>query len=275
VADTTQRFFSVTTLIKDGLGTSGGLVEWGKGEMVALCFDRYEMLGAFVRDGDRGGAVKWAKNKYWDHLSSAAARGTDLHKVAEKWALGLPVEDIAPAIQPYAEQYLAFLEDFRPTFLMSEAPVYNTTYGYAGTCDGVVEMGGQTLLFDIKTTAHGPNAVSDSGRPKNRPPFPEVALQLVAYRRAELVGVLAEQRYSGTGQRYYVFDPEAKHEPMPQTDGAVCVVVSPEDYLVVPIKTGEAVWRSWRNVIETARWQVWTSKAVIGNPIVPPMEVAA
>jgi hypothetical protein len=271
----TVRHWSVTTLVKEGLGTPDSLVVHGKREIAGVCFNRYEMLGAFVRDRDRRGAKNWAIDKYWEDLNRAASRGTDLHNIAEQYALGVEPK-VAPEIQPYADQLLLFLEQYRPKFLMAEAPVYNPTFGYAGTCDGVVELGGSTVLLDYKTTAWGPNAVDeDTGRPKSRPPYTEVALQCVAYRRAELVGLLAEQRYADHGQRYYVYDPEAHHEPMPATEGAVCVVVSPEDFLVVPIDTSERVWRAFRVVMEAARWRVETSKAVIGVPMSPPVEVAA
>jgi hypothetical protein len=132
----------------------------------------------------------------------------------------------------------------------------------------VFVIDGQRLVFDVKTTEHAP----DSGR--SRPPFPEVSLQLTAYRRAELVGVLSEQRYA-SGKRYYVFDPDATHEPMPETDGAVCLVVSPFDYQLVPVRTDDVVWRAWRHVMEAARWQVETSRNVFGPPIVKRVGVAA
>ncbi|MCS7008086.1 MAG: hypothetical protein NZL88_11085, partial [Gaiellaceae bacterium] len=190
---------------------------------------------------------------------AAMARGTNLHKAAESLALGV-MPDVDEQTLPYVEQYARFLSEHRPEFLMAEAPIYHLTHGYAGTCDGVAIIDDQRVVIDVKTTEHGP----DSGRA--RPPFPEVALQLVAYRRAELVGVISEQRYA-SGRRYYLFDPDGSHEPMPQTDGAVCVVVSPYDYQVVPVRTDDVVWQVWLHVIECARWQVETSRSVFGPPV--------
>lgn len=262
------NLWSVTTLIKLGLGTSEGLVRWRSGRVAEAAYDDFAILKAYVEKENRQGAIKFLQDAPFQASSTAAARGTDLHKAAEAFALGQTPE-VEDHILPYVEQYRRYLEAYRPEFLMSEAPVYNATFGYAGTCDGVVVIDGRPLVFDIKTTAHAP----DSGR--NRPPFSEVALQLVAYRRAELVGVLSEQRYA-SGKRYYVFNPDARHEPMPETDGAVCVVVSPFDYTVTPVRTDEQVWRSFRHVMEAARWQVSTSRNVFGPQISPPVqEVAA
>lgn len=270
-----MNLWSVTSLIKLGLGTSEGLVRWRSGEVAGAAYDRFPILKSFVEDGDRAGAVKWLQDQPFAKSGQAAARGMEVHKAAEQFALG-QTPDVEDHVLPYVEQYRRFLDEHAPTFLMSEAPVYSPTYGYAGTCDGVMELGGKRVVFDIKTTAHGPDAVTDSGAPKSRPPFSEVALQLTAYRRAELVGVLSEQRYA-SGKRYYVYQPDAQHEPMPETDGAVCIVISPYDKLVVPVRTDDVVWNSWRHVMEAARWQVATSRDVFGPPITAPAreEVAA
>lgn len=255
----TLNLYSVTSLIKLAFGTSEGLVQWGRGEVAGAAYDRFDILSAYLRDGDRAGAIKFLKDAPFQSSAKAAARGTDVHKVAEALALGQDV-DVDDAVRPYVDRYREFLDEFEPEFVMAEAPVYNTTYGYGGTCDGIMVIDGKRLVFDLKTTAHAP----DSG--KSRPPFPEVALQLCFYRRAELVGLLAEQRYA-SGRRYYVFNPGADHEPMPETDGAICIVISPYDCYATPVRTDDEVWKHCRHAIENARWQVHTSRHVFGPQI--------
>jgi hypothetical protein len=252
---------SATTLIKDALGTSGGLVNWAVNTTAAAAYDRHKILEQFVEDEDREGAIKWLKDQRWQKTGEAAARGTDVHQVAEQLHLGNVVEYDAH-LEPWVVQYRRFLEDFQPRFLMAEAPVYNLTHRYAGTLDGVAVIAGKTVVVDVKTTAHGP----DSG--KSRPPFPEVALQLTLYRRAELVGLLADRKEIQY-RRYYVFNPEAHAEPMPETEGGVCIVISPEDYMVVPVDTSESTWKACRHVIQVARFQTETSKTVFGPAISP------
>ena len=265
---------SVTTLIKDALGTSPGLVNWAVNTTAEAAFDRHKILTQFVEDEDRDGAVKWLREQRFASTGAAAARGTDVHTAAEKYALGM-IPEVDPAIEPYVEQYRRFLSDFKPEFLMAEAPVYNLTFSYAGTLDGVAVIDGKTVVVDVKTTAHGPNATDARGKPKARPPFPEVALQLTLYRRAELVGLLAERKEI-QWRRYYVLDPEAHTEPMPETEGGVCIVISPEDYMVVPVDTSERIWKAARHVIQVAKFQTETSKAVFGPAIAPAQtEVAA
>jgi len=263
----TVELVSATTLIKDALGTSPALVNWAVNTTAAAAYDRHKILAQFIEDDDREGAVKWLKDQRWQKTGEAAARGTDVHTVAEQLHLGNVVE-YEPHIEPYVVQYRRFLEDFSPQFLMAEAPVYNLTMRYAGTLDGVAVIDGKTVVVDLKTTAHGP----DSGR--SRPPFPEVALQLTLYRRAELVGLLADRKEIQY-RRYYVFDPANEAQPMPETEGGVCVVISPEDYMVAPVDTSERIWKACRHVIQVARFQTETAKTVFGPTIAPSREVAA
>lgn len=258
------RLWSVTTLAKIGLGTSDALVNWAVNTTAEFAVDKRTAWSELDRDD----ALDLIKRARYRKSGAAMARGTNLHKAAESLALGQQPVDVDKVTLPYVEQYGRFLTEHAPEFLMSEAPVYAPTYGYAGTCDGVCIIDGQRVVFDLKTTDRGPD--SD----KSRPPYPEVALQLTAYRRAELVGVLSEQRYA-SGKRYYLFNPDETHEPMPETDGAVCVVVSPLDYQIVPVRTDDVVWKAWRHVMEAARWQVETSRNVFGPPIMARTRVAA
>jgi hypothetical protein len=256
----------VTELLKMALGTSRPLVEWNVSTVAEAAYDKHRTLAAFVEDGDREGAIKWLKDARWSKTKEAMARGTEIHRAAEQYALGV-IPEIDPQVEPYVEQFRHLLEDFQPEFVMAEAPVYNVTSGYAGTLDAIAKIDGQTVVCDIKTTPHGPHAVSESGKPKSRPPYPEVALQLALYRHAELVGLLADRREINY-RRYYQLDLQTMEtHAMPETDGAVCIVVSPEDYLVVPVDTSERIWKAARHVLEVARFQSETSKAVFGPPI--------
>lgn len=254
-------------MIAMALGTSKPLVEWNVATVCETAYDKLKTLQAFREDDDRAGAIKWLKDSRWTKTKEAAARGTEVHAAAEQLALGA-IPEVPPHLEPYVEQYRKFLEDFEPEFLMAEAPVYNVSAGYAGTLDAVATIQGKTVVCDIKTTPYGPHATNDSGKPKSRPPYSEVALQLTGYRHAELVGLLADRREINY-RRYYVMSPDMHTEPMPETEGGVCIVVSPEDYMVVPVDTSERIWKACRHMIEVARFQVETSKTVFGPPVTP------
>jgi hypothetical protein len=266
------KLWSVTTLIKLGLGTSEALVNWAVGATAEAAVDSLPTVQTMYANEGRDAVVAWLKRRRFEQNETARVRGSDLHKHFEAIALGQEPPPVPEGGQPYIDQWRRWLDTFQPTFLMAEAPVYNVTHHYAGTLDAIVQLDGHPLILDYKTTPHPP------GGEKSRPPFPEVALQLVAYRRAEEVGVISEQRYSG-GKRYYLYDPTQTHESMPEVEGALCVVVSPFDCVAHAIATDERVWRSFGHVYEAARWQLAGSQGVIGPALAPsdpsdPREVA-
>jgi hypothetical protein len=267
----TSQLWSVTTLIKQGLGTGEGIVRWAVETTASAAIDNERAWKSRLELEGRDSAIKYLESARFESSNKAKDRGTDIHRAAEALALGESFE-IDPALMPYVERFREWLDLHCPRFLMAEAPVYNTTWGYAGTCDGLLElpsMPGVTFIYDMKTTEHGPDAVTRGGNPKNRPPFPEVALQLCAYARAEVVGVLAERRYA-QGKRYYVFDPTQRHEPMPHVDHALCIVVSPHDCFAVPVRIDDGVWQTWTAVLKTARWTQMGDRDLFGPPIEGP-----
>jgi hypothetical protein len=253
------RLWSVTTLLKDGLGTGEGLVRWGRGQVAEIALDKRATIDAMIADSGREAAVKWLVGQSYEWVDRARVRGTDVHKAAEAMALGLEPPELAPeqraVIRPYVEQLARWFDKWQPTFLLAEAPVYNVSRAYAGTCDGVMELQGRRLIFDYKTTEKGPDANS-------RPPWPEVALQLCAYSRAEMVGLISEQRYDGRSRRYYLFDPTSHHEPMPEVDGALAIVISPYDCFAQPTRIDDEVWEAFLHTLACATFQTQTSRDV-------------
>lgn len=268
------RLWSVTSLEKLALGDGKGLVMHQKKTIAGIAFDKYKMLGAYIEDEDRDGAVSYLLDQEWAGVKRSMARGTDLHQAAEQLALGQEPE-IEEHNRPFLDQFLRFLEDFQPQYLMSEAPVYHLRYAYAGTCDGIIALDGQHVLFDIKTTQWGIGDKDENGRPKSRPPFDNHVLQICAYRHAQLVGLLSEKVETHRG-RYYTFDPAKHTEPMPETAGAVCLVISPKDYELIPVRSNEEVFRAWLAVLELARFKEETMKVAVGPPVSAPVrEVVA
>jgi hypothetical protein len=256
------KLWSVTSLIKAGLGTSEQLVNWNVRDTARRAVEDHTVIGAMLAKDDTDGAIDHLVSGRWRKSKKAMARGSEIHAAAEQLALGQEPE-VEPHVRPYVEQYANWLERFHPRFLMAEAPVYNLTHSYAGTCDGVLALNDRPLLFDIKTTEHLP------GTDRMRPPYPEVALQLVAYSHAELVGLLSEQRYSG-GRRYYIYDPDTEHEPMPRVDGAIAIVISPGDCFAVPVRVDQEIWDAFLDVQAAARWQIHTSKHLFGSVLSVP-----
>lgn len=57
----------------------------------------------------------------------------------------------------FIKSFIAFMNDMKPNFIMSEATVYGNTednLGYAGTTDFIAEINGETYIGDFKTSAY-------------------------------------------------------------------------------------------------------------------------
>jgi hypothetical protein len=257
------RLPSVTTIIDGGLGTSPALTNWVARTVATTAVDQPDVIGAMLKVGDRDGAIAYLAQSRYRSSNRAKIRGSQVHQLAEAVALGLE-PTVPPEHEGYYRQLLGWLEAFKPRYISAEAAVYNLTFGYAGTLDGIVEIDGQTLLFDIKTTEHGPNSE------RTRPPFESSALQLVAYASAEQLGLGAPERVQEARGRFYRYDPDAHYLPMPPIDGAFVLVLSPEDCIAVPVRIDEEVWSYFVYVRENFRWREEGSMSLFGPPFDPP-----
>jgi len=105
--------------------------------------------------------------------SDKASIGSTVHAMTETIDNTEMLPDLntmAPAFSGYIRSFLDFKEQYKPKLIHNEATVYNKTFKFAGTLDRIYEIGGKTVLLDIKTS---------------KAFYPEMALQLSAYKNAE------------------------------------------------------------------------------------------
>lgn len=254
-----DRYWSVTTILGEGI-PKPALIGWAARVVAEHAVDNIDGVHAIARS-DRAGAVKYLTDSRFRTTSEAAARGSELHRIAESYALGQPIEP-PDHLARYVDQFTRFLGDHAPKYIASEAPVFNAAYRYAGTLDAIVELDGKTCVLDMKTTPKGPGE-------RSRPPWPEVALQLTAYSRADFLAIRGAKQMTGQrgGRRYYALEDDHEVEPLPRIDGAFALVISPEDYRLVPARIDDTVWNTFLYVREVARWSLETSKTVLGEPV--------
>jgi hypothetical protein len=77
--------------------------------------------------------------------------GDIVHDLVEAWSIGTPYPDPPKNVNGYINQFIDFLTTERPEFIENEVTLWSRTYGYAGTADFIVKIGGRTLLADLKT----------------------------------------------------------------------------------------------------------------------------
>ncbi len=272
--DVDARYWSVTTIIKAAT-SNAGLVYW-KGETVAKEAVRIaRTLPARIKDDGEKATVEWlmeADRRDRVGQMSASKLGTAVHDECEYLALnGHFREDIDPEVRPFVEQFDRWLQRYSPTYIAAEMPVYSDTYGYAGTTDFIFELDGVRLIGDYKTSR---KSLTSSG--KITKPYPEVALQLAAYRNAELAATWQARRFEKWSRRYYLMDADerALAVPVPAVDGGVAIHITPDHCDAYPVQCGDAVFDAFTFAIEMARWNFELSRDVIG-PKLEKAEVAA
>ena len=259
-----EVYWSVTTLIKGGL-PSPALTFWAAKAVAEFAVANHAQVSQMVQavrlvKDEKGfmrvtdpdtvqAAIDFLKGSPWRERDRKADLGTAVHAVAEAHALGVAMPAVAEEAKPYIATFQQFLEDWKPRFIMAEATVYNRTLKYAGTLDNIMEVDGLApkpvkLITDYKTSGSGV--------------YPEAAMQLAMYRRAEFIGM-----------------PDGTEVPMPEVDGACVLWLRPDGYDFIPVMTDDDVFRSARYTIEVFRWAEEISKRVIGQPLPAPKKVEA
>jgi AraC-like DNA-binding protein len=260
-----ERFFSVTTII--GALDKPALLYWSAEETAKLAVVSRSSLTRRVKEEGEEAVIKWLRDARFrppKGYRSATALGTAVHDAVEQYALTGLRPEVDDEVRPFLEQFDRWAQVWQPKYLAAEAAVYNRTYGYAGTLDAIAEIDGQTVLLDYKSSR---KSTGSDGKPSG--PYPEVALQLAAYRHAEIVATWRARRFEKYRRRYYLLN-EAEAiigEPMPEVDGCVVLHLTPEHADLYPIRADDAVFEKFLFTLECFGWLQGLSKQVIGKPM--------
>ena len=249
---TGEKFWSVTTIIGGGL-PKPALLPWGIKSVAEVAVAKRKTLMAMTSECENGGtctlgnwcascdaAVRWLKSAPYQQRDKAADIGTRVHEAAEAYKLGKPMPEWPDDIKPFMGQYVQWLTAHEPVFEATEATVYNRSERYAGTLDAIVTLSdGKRLLIDYKS---------------GKAVYPEVAIQLAAYRYAEFIG-----------------RPDGQEHPMPEVDGCAVLHLQAADGAPYfqEVKADRDVLATFLYAREIFRWQEETSKGVLGELILP------
>lgn len=266
-ADDDERMWSVTTII--GALDKPALLYWAAEQTATCAVDQLDTVRAMVNDGDRADTIKWLRDARFRRPKgerTAAELGTAVHEACEQFALTGTRPEVDPDVAPFLDQFDRWCQKFSPTYEAAEVTVYSPRYGYAGTCDAFLSVDGVRFIVDYKTSKKSYDA-----RGKATGPYPEVALQLAAYRFAELAAVWRPRRMEQFRRRYYLLGEaeKAMAVSVPEVDTGLVIHITPEHCDAYPVDCDASVYRSFLYVLEAARWQFQTSKTVIGLPLQP------
>lgn len=231
-----ENYWSVTTIIGGGV-PKPALLPWGIKMVAEGAVEMASQLPAMVEQ-DKDAAIRFLKGMPYAKRDAAADLGTLVHASVEAYALGKPIPPWPVAVSPYMEAFRGFLHDFEPKFTATEASVYNRTQRYAGTLDSIVTL---TLPLHEEPGSYVLDVKSGKGV------YPEVGLQLSAYRFAEFIGL-----------------PDGSEAAMPATAGALALHLTAAGYRLIEVRADEEVFRAFLYAREVFRWLEETSKTVLG-----------
>lgn len=260
------KCWSVTTLI--GALDKPALLYWAA-EMTAKCaVEQYKAWVAIAKDAGPDEAVKWltgARFRTPAGERTAADLGTAVHAAIETYTLTGIRPEVDDEVAPFLEQFDRWAQVWQPEYIATEVTVYSPKYGYAGTCDGFFVLDGVPTVFDLKTSK---KAVDKQGKPVGV--YPEISLQLAAYRHAELAAVWRPRRFEQFRRRYYLLS-DAEIEaavPVPTVEAGIGLKITPESCIAYPVRCDEQIFEQFLFIIEAARFVFETGKTVIGAPLV-------
>lgn len=269
--DEDRRHWSVTTII--GVLGSEALIGWAAREAATCGVKQSDTWRSIEDSSGTLEAIRWVASARFRPPKgerSAGELGTAVHEAIEQYALHGERPEVDAEVKPYLDRFDEWAQVWQPEYDATEVTVYSPTYGYAGTADAFFRVDDPReheqlrLILDYKTTKRSFDA---RGRPTT--PYPEVALQLAAYRHAELAAVWRPRRFEQYRRRYYLLGPgELRHAaPVPEVDGGACLHITPEHCELYPVACGPDVHEAFLYVLEAARWALQQSNHVIGLPM--------
>jgi hypothetical protein len=270
------RHWSVTTII--GVLDKPALVPWAAKETAtAAVTQQRAWQGIAEQDPDE--AIKWlsaARFRTGKGLRSATDLGRAVHAGCEDYALTgtRPAlgdtlsngETVDAEMVPYLDRFDEWLQQFTPAYQAVEVTVFNPAMGYAGTTDGFLTIDGVRTIVDYKTSR---KSIDYQGNPTK--PWPEVGLQLAAYRFAELAAVWRPRRYEQFRRRYYLLSEaeRAQAVPVPTVDGGLCIHITPDHCVAYPVRCDEQIFERFLFVLEAAAFPLEQAATIIGQPLTP------
>jgi len=217
----------------DGKPITGVTTLLGKGlPKEALQYWSARVVAEFVADNEAGveqlrsmgrePMVNALKSIPWQKRDDAAARGTDVHALAERVVHGEPVV-IPPHLAPFLEGYVKCLDLFGIEPILTERSVAHRDLWYSGRFDLIARIDGTVWILDLKTSSKV---------------YGSIALQTHAYSNAQ----------------FYVDDddPDTEH-PMPEVERHGVLHVTESGTELRPLDSSDKPWRIAQHVFFVAK----------------------
>lgn len=221
---------SVTTILKYGV-PKPGLAKWQAKLVAAAAISESEKISSLKP----ASAEKYLLDLADSSKDGSAAKGDAIHAYAEAAAYGKELPVLTEEEKPYANSFEQFLYDFTPEFHAVELPVFNSTYGFAGTVDIYAVIDGRLVVIDIKT---------------GKSIWPEVALQCAAYARSE-----------------FALSPNGERSESPAVERGYVLHISATGYDFRRIDIGDNQFNAFLAALDIYNWVREDSKFAVGATV--------
>lgn len=259
-----RRFVSVTSIL--GVIDKPALVHWAANMTAQAAISTQGTWRHMLDEQGEAETAKWLAGARFrtKKRRSAAETGTAVHQAAQEWVLTGRRPDVDDDLAPYLDQLGRWLERHQPTYEAAELTVFSPTYGFAGTADAILRLDDVPLIIDYKTTDK-----ETDGRGQTTAPYAEAALQLAAYRHADIAAVWRVRRNKTSGRRYYLLSPEEAQQAVavPEVQGGLVIHITPGHCHAHIVECGDATFDAFLHLLEVARWVWGDGRYAIGAPL--------
>jgi hypothetical protein len=248
---TGEKLRRVTTILSQGSTKGDVLALWAANLVAETAFNNLPALVSASRVPERRTEMyDWLRRAPLRKKDERADIGSAVHTIIEAHVLGQPIpaeltddEEMAP----YLANFLRFVEEWQVTFEASEMVVGNRTHGYAGTLDYLLRSPLIAAEFNIPASTVLMGDTKTGGELDVKGVYPEAALQMSAYRKAEVAWLR-----------------DGSTVPMPATHSTGVVLhLRPEGYRLIPVVCDDRVFAAFRIVQQAADWVSGLSKQVV------------
>jgi hypothetical protein len=255
---TGDKLRRVTTILSQGSTKGDVLALWAANLVAETALANLpRLVAASLYAEQRQEMYDWLRRAPTRKKDERADIGSAVHSIIEAHVLGQPIpEELTddPEMAPYLRNFLQFVEEWQVTFEASEMVVGNRTAGYAGTLDYLLRSPLIAAEFDIPADTVLMGDTKTGGELDVKGVYPEAALQMAAYRKAEVAWLR-----------------DGSTVPMPATHSAGVVLhLRPEGYRLIPVACGDDVYAAFRIVQQAADWVSGLSKTVVGQALALP-----
>jgi hypothetical protein len=228
----------VTTLIKDGCPPK--LDRWAARCVAEHVADNIEAVIG-MRGMGRDSIVGALQGAPWTKSTAAAAKGTQIHTLAEKLIKGEEVE-VPEHLRGHVQSCVDFLDEWEPVPVLTEVTVASREHNYAGTLDNVSDFASYGRCITDYKTGNGIYA--------------EVCLQLAAYAHADV----------------YLHDKQEHPLPPVGIENGLVVHIRADGYDVQEAPITDAVYEAFLAVAQVARMKKHDMQHWLSTPLLPPVQ---